>query len=95
MKFTDEEFLELYYQKKNDTKIAEILGVSASAVCQRRHKLNLPCYKKPCIEIPKDLHKWRLKYKSNRQKLANHYGVSTSVVTRWLTEDNKRLIMEE
>jgi len=93
MKFTNEEFLELYNQKKNDVKIAKILGVSTSAVCQRRHVLNLPCYQKPCIEIPKDLHRWRLKYKSNRQKLANHYNVSTSVITRWLTEDNRCMLM--
>ncbi len=41
-KFTDEEYLMVYKEGLNDTKAADVLGVTAASVCRRRGKLGLP-----------------------------------------------------
>lgn len=41
-KFTDDQLIELYDEKLSDLKIGKRLGVTASAVCMRRNRLELP-----------------------------------------------------
>jgi len=41
-KFTDEQFLQLYQQGLSDSEIARRLGVSVTAVWERRRRLGLP-----------------------------------------------------
>jgi hypothetical protein len=80
-KFTDEEFLRFYNQKKSDREIAKILRVNHSSVNIRRNRLNLPViatknrYKKSNLTCDRIL-KNRKKYVNplaHRRAINNYY----------------------
>lgn len=85
-------YLQNYYHL--DSKIAEILNVSVSRVCQLRKKYNIPVFNIEKHNFIRNNFVCELikENKASKQEIAKTYGISVKTVTRIINNSQKENI---